>query len=128
MDGDPLADVNVVIDKVRWVMKGGAVVVDKARSDGSDGAGGSGRRAGRRLVGVGADAIKALVERFLLHLGDHEVRQGRRRSRAEGDRDLARQADGQWVRTAEQTGDEWIAAMKKNPNPTIFREPSATSR
>jgi imidazolonepropionase-like amidohydrolase len=28
VEGDPLADVNVLIDKVRWVMKGGAVVVD----------------------------------------------------------------------------------------------------
>jgi len=31
VDGDPLADVNVVIDKVKWVMKGGAVVVDKTK-------------------------------------------------------------------------------------------------
>jgi imidazolonepropionase-like amidohydrolase len=29
VDGDPLADVDVVINAVRWVMKGGAVVVDK---------------------------------------------------------------------------------------------------
>jgi hypothetical protein len=29
VDGNPLADINVVIDGVRWVMKGGAVVVDK---------------------------------------------------------------------------------------------------
>jgi imidazolonepropionase-like amidohydrolase len=29
VEGDPLSDVNVVIDKVRWVMKGGTVVVDK---------------------------------------------------------------------------------------------------
>jgi imidazolonepropionase-like amidohydrolase len=29
VDGDPLADVNVLIDKVRWVMKGGAVVVER---------------------------------------------------------------------------------------------------
>ncbi len=29
VEGDPLADVNVTIYKVRWVMKGGAVVVDK---------------------------------------------------------------------------------------------------
>lgn len=29
VEGDPLADVNVTINKVRWVMKGGAVVVDK---------------------------------------------------------------------------------------------------
>jgi imidazolonepropionase-like amidohydrolase len=26
---DPLADIHVVIDKVRWVMKGGVVVVDR---------------------------------------------------------------------------------------------------
>lgn len=31
VDGDPLADVDVVINKVRWVMKGGAVVVDMRR-------------------------------------------------------------------------------------------------
>jgi imidazolonepropionase-like amidohydrolase len=29
VDGDPLRDINVVIDRVRWVMKGGAVVVDR---------------------------------------------------------------------------------------------------
>lgn len=27
--GDPLADINVIIDEVKWVMKGGVVVVDK---------------------------------------------------------------------------------------------------
>ena len=32
VEGDPLADINVVIDHVRWVMKGGVVVVDKTRS------------------------------------------------------------------------------------------------
>ncbi len=31
VDGDPLSDVNVLIQKVRWVMKGGTVVVDKTR-------------------------------------------------------------------------------------------------
>jgi len=31
VEGDPLADVQVVIKNVRWVMKGGAVVVDKTR-------------------------------------------------------------------------------------------------
>jgi imidazolonepropionase-like amidohydrolase len=29
VEGDPLRDINVVIDRVRWVMKGGSVVVDK---------------------------------------------------------------------------------------------------
>ena len=31
VDGDPLADIEVVIQKVRWVMKGGAVVVDRTK-------------------------------------------------------------------------------------------------
>ena len=31
VDGDPLADIQVVLNKVRWVMKSGAVVVDKTR-------------------------------------------------------------------------------------------------
>ena len=31
VQGDPLTDVQVAIKNVRWVMKGGAVVVDKTR-------------------------------------------------------------------------------------------------
>ena len=31
VEGDPLADISVVTDKVRWVMKGGVVVADKSR-------------------------------------------------------------------------------------------------
>ncbi len=31
VEGDPLSDIQVVIDKVRWVMKGGEVVVDRAK-------------------------------------------------------------------------------------------------
>jgi imidazolonepropionase-like amidohydrolase len=31
VDGDPLADINSVITRVRWVMKGGSVVVDKTK-------------------------------------------------------------------------------------------------
>lgn len=34
VEGDPLADVNVTINNVRWVMKGGAVVVDKTGTSG----------------------------------------------------------------------------------------------
>ena len=29
VEGDPLVDINVVLKNVRWVMKGGSVVVDK---------------------------------------------------------------------------------------------------
>ena len=32
VEGDPLADINVVIDHVRWVMKGGVIVIDKTKS------------------------------------------------------------------------------------------------
>ena len=56
VDGDPLADVDVVINKVRWVMKGGTVVVDHTGSGGSE-----------------AAEIKVFVERFLLNLGEHQV-------------------------------------------------------
>ena len=35
VEGDPLADITAVVNRVRWVMKGGAVVVDR-----------TGRRAG----------------------------------------------------------------------------------
>jgi imidazolonepropionase-like amidohydrolase len=31
VEGDPLKDIQVVIDRVRWVMKGGRVVVDKSK-------------------------------------------------------------------------------------------------
>ena len=31
VEGDPLADINVVIHNVRWVMKAGAVFVDKSK-------------------------------------------------------------------------------------------------
>jgi imidazolonepropionase-like amidohydrolase len=31
VDGDPLADIGVIVDGVRWVMKGGVVVVDRTR-------------------------------------------------------------------------------------------------
>jgi imidazolonepropionase-like amidohydrolase len=32
VEGDPLADINVAINNVRWVMKAGAVVVDKTKA------------------------------------------------------------------------------------------------
>lgn len=34
IDGDPLADIDAVIHGVRWVMKGGRVVVDSTRTGG----------------------------------------------------------------------------------------------
>src|SRR5437763_15009062 len=50
VDGDPLADIDVLINKVVWVMKSGAVVADKrpGRSGASGGSGGPGREDGAR--------------------------------------------------------------------------------
>jgi imidazolonepropionase-like amidohydrolase len=31
VESDPTADIGVVVEKVKWVMKGGAVVVDRAK-------------------------------------------------------------------------------------------------
>ncbi len=31
VEGDPLTDVNVVLDNVKWVMKGGSVLADKRK-------------------------------------------------------------------------------------------------
>jgi len=32
VEGDPLADINVTLNNVKWVMKGGAVVLDNSKS------------------------------------------------------------------------------------------------
>jgi imidazolonepropionase-like amidohydrolase len=135
VDGDPLADIDVVIGKVRWVMKGGTVVVDKTTSNGSAGAGRSAAAGGVQREGASrtpgsaaADEVKALVERFLLHLGDHDVDKVAADLAAKAivivarERPPAGSGAAEWTNT-EQTGDEWIAAMKRNANPTIFREP-----
>jgi len=37
VEGDPLSDVSAIIDRVRWVMKDGRVVIDKTGRSGSQG-------------------------------------------------------------------------------------------
>jgi hypothetical protein len=75
-----------------------------------------------------ADEVKALVERFLLHLGDHEVDKVAADLAPKAiliiarERPAAGSGPAEWT-NSEQTADEWIAAMKRNANPTIFREP-----
>jgi hypothetical protein len=67
-------------------------------------------------------AVQTFVEDFLLRLGDHKV--------DSLDADFApkalivvtRQRAGEWVNSY-QTGEEWLAALKKNTNPATFREP-----
>jgi ketosteroid isomerase-like protein len=67
-------------------------------------------------------AVQDTVERFLLRLGDHEFDKVAADLAPKALVIIARERDGQWANSF-QTGDEWIAALKKNPNPTTFREP-----
>jgi imidazolonepropionase-like amidohydrolase len=130
VDGDPLADINIVIDKVRWVMKGGAVVVDHTGSGaaaGSDRSGGSQGSAGSDRSGradqasdAAASEVKAFVERFLLELGDHEIDRVAASLAAKSLVVISRQRDGAWTNT-EQTGDEWLAGLRRGTG--TFREP-----
>ena len=120
VEGDPLADVNAVINGVRWVMKGGAVVVDRT---GSGGSGGSGESGGSdRSDGADERAVVDAVEAFLLHLGDHQVDAVEKDFAAKGLIVVTRQRDGQWTNTY-QTAEEWLAGLRRHPNPTTFREP-----
>jgi len=99
VDGDPLADINNVINRVVWVMKGGSVVVDASER-----------------------TIRDTVERFLLHLGDHQFDEVANGLAPKAVVVVTRQRDGAWTNSY-QTGEEWVAALKKNPNPVTFREP-----
>jgi len=124
VDGDPLADVNVVIDKVRWVMKGGDVVVDRTGSGGPGGPGRSGASDGPRSVQASdaAAEIQRIVESFLLHLGDHDWDKVAADLAPTAIVIVTRDRNGEWTNSY-QTGGEWLAALKRNPNPVTFREP-----
>ena len=98
VDGDPLADIDAVVNRVRWVMKGGAVVVDKDA------------------------ALQQTVEAFLQHLGNHEWDKVAADLAPQAMLVIARQRDGQWSNTLE-TREEWLTALRQNANPVTFREP-----
>src|SRR5207249_9676782 len=72
VDGDPLADIDVVVNRVRWVMKGGSVVVDEDKT------------------------IREVVERFLLDLGDHKLDAVAADLAPKSFIAITRQRDGQW--------------------------------
>ena len=67
-------------------------------------------------------AVQDSVERFLLSLGDHEFDKVAADLAPKAIVIIARERDGAWSNSF-QTGDEWVAALKKNPNPATFREP-----
>jgi ketosteroid isomerase-like protein len=66
--------------------------------------------------------VQDAVEAFLLHLGDHDFDKVAADLAPKAIVIIARERDGQWSNTY-QTGDEWLAAVKRNPNPVTFREP-----
>ena len=75
-------------------------------------------------------AVQSAVESFLTRLGDHQfdtldadfapkaiiIVTRQRPSTGSG------QGQGEWTNSY-QTAEEWLAGLKKNPNPTTFREP-----
>ncbi len=98
VEGDPLSDVDALIHRVRWVMKGGAVVVDQE-----------------------AD-VRRTVEAFLQHLGDHQFDKVASDLAPNALIVIARQREGAWTNSY-QTREEWLGALTRNPNPTTFSEP-----
>ena len=118
VDGDPLADINVVIDKVRWVMKGGTAVIDRTVA----GPGGAIIHGLTTAPDDTAGAIKAIVEVFLRHLGDHQWDAVANDLAPKAIVIITRDRAGEWSNSY-QTGDEWLAALRRNPNPVTFREP-----
>jgi imidazolonepropionase-like amidohydrolase len=118
VEGDPLADVNVLIHNVRWVMKGGDVVVDHTRAGRTEREDFS--RASGAADGATAKAIQGVIERFLLHVGDHDFDKIAAGLTPKALVLIAREANGQWANTY-LTGEEWLDNLKKNP--TTFREP-----
>jgi SnoaL-like protein len=68
------------------------------------------------------NAVQKVVEGFLLHLGDHQFDAAAADFAPKAIIVVTRQHDVQWTNSY-QTGEEWFAALRKNPNPTAFREP-----
>jgi hypothetical protein len=82
------------------------------------------------VVAQSADeqAVRETIERFLLHLGDHQFDAVAADLAPKGMIVVTRQRpagsgqQGEWANSY-QTTDEWLAALKRNQNPTTFREP-----
>ncbi|HTK28881.1 MAG TPA: nuclear transport factor 2 family protein [Vicinamibacterales bacterium] len=67
-------------------------------------------------------AVQDAVEAFLLHLGDHQFDQVAADFAPKALIVVARERNGEWTNSY-QTADEWMAGLRRNPNPTTFREP-----
>ena len=67
-------------------------------------------------------AVREAVERFLQHLGDGEFDKVAEDLAPKAIVVVTRERDGRWANSY-QTGEEWLAALKKNTNFAKFREP-----
>jgi len=73
-------------------------------------------------------AVQDAVEAFLLHLGDHEYDKVANDFAAKSiiivvrERPASGAGPVEWTNSY-QTGEAWLEGLKKNPNPTTFREP-----
>jgi SnoaL-like protein len=67
-------------------------------------------------------AVQDAVEAFLLHLGDGEFDKVAADMAAKAIIVIVRQRDGKFANTYE-TGDAWVASLKRNTNFSKFREP-----
>jgi len=69
-------------------------------------------------------AVQQAVEAFLLHLGDHDYDKAAADLTPKSIVVIIRERNNEWEHSY-QTGDEWLAALKRNPTPITFREPLA---
>jgi hypothetical protein len=67
-------------------------------------------------------AVQSYVEDVLLRLGDHKLETLDADFTPKALVVVARERDGKWTNNY-QTAEEWLAGIRKNPNPTTFREP-----
>jgi hypothetical protein len=74
--------------------------------------------------GVSSEAqwVQTFVEGFLLRLGDHQYDTLDADFTPNALIVVTRQRDNQWVNSY-QSAKDWLAGLKKNPNPVTFREP-----
>src|SRR5881394_2325360 len=73
------------------------------------------------------NAVQAVVESFLTRLGDHKFDTLDADFTPKAIIVVSRQRDGQWTNSY-QTAEEWLAGLKKNPNPIQFREPITNTK
>jgi hypothetical protein len=66
--------------------------------------------------------VQDAVEAFLLHLGDHEFDKVAADLAPKSLIVVTRERNSEWSNSY-QTGEEWLATLKNNPNPITFREP-----